>query len=947
MAFARCVFLGSIVACAACGGRPGVDGKAFLLGQTDHSGTRVSVLQGKAVIAGALTDAAGAYRVEAPGGAYDLRFEHDGYQTAVQPDVVIGKNDVSVPETTLRRGALVAPAPIVSAQPLGSTKALVQFGDGIDSPSYILDLATGTTKQVAAGAVTVLDANDQFATVRVGGLHRLDLSTAALDPVDPPEGNPQRAFAAGGYYVYFGIDGKLNAVATGEAKPVSFDVSGCGGFFPSPGSASPDTPGWITVTGIQGCDSTFELKTLVNPSLHATSGAFSTMWVRARNAFLLEPISTAGSGNVAMLRKLDLVTGVETTLEDGVTGTNVSRDGNSLLLTMRTASPVRSNYAFVDLPTATVRDAAFGASLSQTFQTDGFFSAFLVGSNTGSTMIRIDNGTATPLCGGNAFPVFVAGRQLPIAVVCSSGATVLAYGWDTDSALTLSTSATSTALLFGRIVTWSEQVTTMRGARVGTGDAPVTLCSTRALLPSNTSAGGEAAALFCPDEAGNPRWIAVDMRTRVSQTILAPGSGVTVNTSALLLSSGGRGALLAYSTDAPAGDPSNCGLFNCIAVVDFQSGAASVRAVDQGGAFASVSPDDRGFLVNGAVSGQSLVVTFGAGAPGFSTIPSAGQIFGIGVTGRAAFLLSTGSFPFHPVIADLASGTTTNVSFYDTSVPLPIGSDGDFVVGEGIAHLDTASVQTLPAGWVPLCNRVGDPLLFLDPTRTILQEYGPGSGMRTVGQGLRTVQGSCFESFELLLSTDDGVRGTLWQYASGAGTVIKVAEDVSTKTSQSLLDHFIFQHPDLVSGDVLLVSRDGSTLRPLRARAHLLTEFIEGGKRVAFTGGAADGEPKLMVASLDGSGARVVGPAADRVTFSPEGAHLIFESRGLLWGENPVGPAVAFDELDRAGKVVISGSGQYLLYSVVTGDRRGTYRIDLGPTCTASAGSCTAPATVF
>ena len=299
MAFARCVFLGSIVACAACGGRPGVDGKAFLLGQTDHSGTRVSVLQGKAVIAGALTDAAGAYRVEAPGGAYDLRFEHDGYQTAVQPDVVIGKNDVSVPETTLRRGALVAPAPIVSAQPLGSTKALVQFGDGIDSPSYILDLATGTTKQVAAGAVTVLDANDQFATVRVGGLHRLDLSTAALDPVDPPEGNPQRAFAAGGYYVYFGIDGKLNAVATGEAKPVSFDVSGCGGFFPSPGSASPDTPGWITVTGIQGCDSTFELKTLVNPSLHATSGAFSTMWVRARNAFLLEPISTAGSGNAA------------------------------------------------------------------------------------------------------------------------------------------------------------------------------------------------------------------------------------------------------------------------------------------------------------------------------------------------------------------------------------------------------------------------------------------------------------------------------------------------------------------------------------------------------------------------------------------------------------------------------------------------------------------------
>ena len=170
---------------------------------------------------------------------------------------------------------------------------------------------------------------------------------------------------------------------------------------------------------------------------------------------------------------------------------------------------------------------------------------------------------------------------------------------------------------------------------------------------------------------------------------------------------------------------------------------------------------------------------------------------------------------------------------------------------------------------------------------------------------------------------------------------------MSTKTSGAVLDRFVFQHPDLVSGDVLVVSRDGSTVRPLRARAHLQSQFVEGGKRVAFTGGAADSESRLMVANLDGSGARVVGPAADRVTFSGDGAHLIFEARGLLWAENPVGPAVAFDELDRAGKVVVSGSGQHLLYSVVTGDRRGTYRIDLGPTCTASAGSCTAAAAVF
>jgi len=134
---------------------------------------------------------------------------------------------------------------------------------------------------------------------------------------------------------------------------------------------------------------------------------------------------------------------------------------------------------------------------------------------------------------------------------------------------------------------------------------------------------------------------------------------------------------------------------------------------------------------------------------------------------------------------------------------------------------------------------------------------------------------------------------------------------------------------------------------PLQARAHLQTQFVEAGRRVAFTGGAADADPQLMAANLDGSGARTLGPAADRIVFSPDGAHLIFEARGLLWGENPLGAAVPFDELGRTGKVVVSGSGQYLVYSVLSGERRGTYRIDLGPSCTASTSGCTGPAAVF
>jgi hypothetical protein len=174
-----------------------------------------------------------------------------------------------------------------------------------------------------------------------------------------------------------------------------------------------------------------------------------------------------------------------------------------------------------------------------------------------------------------------------------------------------------------------------------------------------------------------------------------------------------------------------------------------------------------------------------------------------------------------------------------------------------------------------------------------------------------------------------------------------VADDVSTTIPGTVQDRFVFQHPDAVSGDLLRLSADAASAVPLQARAHLQTQFVEAGKRVAFTGGGADAEAQLMVANLDGSGARTAGPAADRVVFSPDGVHLIFEARGLLWGENPLGAAVPFDELGRTGKVVVSGSGQYLLYSVLMGERRGTYRVDLGPSCTAATSSCTGSAAVF
>src|SRR4051812_45050219 len=156
---------------AACGGGPSANGNALLLGQTDHSGTRISLMKGSNVAGQTTTDSSGAYRIRGPDGAYDLRFEHDGYQPVVQPHVVVKGNDTSVPDVTLRRGALIDPAPVQSLQLLGNSKALVQFDHGIGSPSYVVDLVSGSRVRIASGgAVSVRDANDQFATVRIDHL---------------------------------------------------------------------------------------------------------------------------------------------------------------------------------------------------------------------------------------------------------------------------------------------------------------------------------------------------------------------------------------------------------------------------------------------------------------------------------------------------------------------------------------------------------------------------------------------------------------------------------------------------------------------------------------------------------------------------------------------------------------------------------------------------------
>jgi hypothetical protein len=167
---------------------------------------------------------------------------------------------------------------------------------------------------------------------------------------------------------------------------------------------------------------------------------------------------------------------------------------------------------------------------------------------------------------------------------------------------------------------------------------------------------------------------------------------------------------------------------------------------------------------------------------------------------------------------------------------------------------------------------------------------------------------------------------SLLRYVAATGTMFVLARDVAPRIGGTGLHRFAFQHPATGSGDLLLVRPEG--VLALGARADLTTDFVASGTRVAFRG-EGGGEPRLMVANLDGTGARAVGPAADRVIFSPDGAHLLFEAQGLLWAEDPQGPAVPLDELGRMGLVIVSGSGDRLLYSVLSGEGRGTFFLQL------------------
>ncbi|MFL5390777.1 MAG: carboxypeptidase-like regulatory domain-containing protein [Myxococcales bacterium] len=926
-----------VAVCAACGGQSvanGIHGNAFLLGETDHSGTHVSVVQDTGVVAEGLTDKSGAYHIEAPAGAFDLRFEHDGYPEVVQPDVVILQNDVGVPDVTLRRGVLLDSAPILTAQPVGSSQVLVQFDHGDDSPTHLVDFTAGTARKVAAGAMVLRDSNERFATVEMDRLYRLDLTTAALDAVTPSAGNS--GFAAGGYTFYVAVDGTLSALRTGDQQALALGFTTCRSAVVLAAAQVPAAPGWFSITIPAGCSQTSTSFVLVNPRLQVARGPYSSLHAASGNLFLREPDGGNPSSPTSSLRKVDPTTGTETTAIAAVRIVQAINGDPTLLLVGSPTSPGSFNVdlKLVDVVRGTVVDAATNVSsggtsfLSEDFRQTGLF--------VGSTLIRYDTRTVTPLC---ASPLMVSGPTMlfngtghPLGFLCSTGSTIRTYEWASDRVRDLASAATSAPAFTGRIATWNEG-SALRAARIGEGDPTVTLCASATLSGTSlvTSADGSAAALSCPD-AGDAtgKLIAVDLRTGASDTLVAakPGSGSHISVISMAVSAAGRGVILDYTTTAGASDPANCGSSECTLVIDRRNGTRAFANPAIGFFNATSSPDDRGFAING--SAGPLIAVFGAAAPAFASTPASGLLLGIGGDGRHA-LVGQGGLRGPYSLVDLVSGAAIPVtapSISATGSPIQLGTTNDFVVAEGVAHVDTGVIESLGQSATPICGVFGSRFAFLDGTGTLLEEYAAGSGVRTLAGGVLDLNlGTCTDVRRLFLGGFDGRTGSLLGYAPKTGAVTELAADVSSHIGASGSRMFAFQHPDSVSGDLLLLGSTGTL--PLGARAHLGTTFTVAGSRVAFTGGTANEEPKLTAAKLDGSGARTVGPAADRVLFSPDGTRLLFNSGGLLWSEDPSGPAVALGETGTMDQVVLNGTGDVLLYSVSSGEHRGTYRVDL------------------
>jgi hypothetical protein len=497
---------------------------------------------------------------------------------------------------------------------------------------------------------------------------------------------------------------------------------------------------------------------------------------------------------------------------------------------------------------------------------------------------------------------------------------VVAYHWDTDTAVTWTTAADNGINIDGSILFWNEgSGASGHAGRLGGGRGPVTTCATAGVgiyASGNASKDGRTIVVPCSNQV-----IAFDMTTGQSRTALAAPGAVVTPSELYAISPDGRVVAVNYSTNAPAGDPASCGSGVCTWLFDMKTGAGA-----QSPAVASLYPegivasDDGSALLLQALWGGSLLASVGPGALSVGLVNDLlGAVFGGGADGR--YFIGLGRYNPRPgtaLLANTKTGSTVAVELADVSyyAPARIGASNDFVVRAGILHLDTGATDPLGSGWQASC-RPSATFAWLDGPSGPWKKYTPGTGITVLSGSAKDLGYGTCDGPELFLKDFDGTAGTLVRYDRTTGTIKqlapRVAAPLALATAQLLL---AFQNADSASGDLLLIDPALTKATALQARALRSSMFTSSAARVAFTGPAAGG-PDLFAAALDGSGARNVGPDSPHPRFSPDGSHLLFASGDTFYLENPAGPPFAVDAHVKAYATDVTGT--YILYLAPSG----------------------------
>ncbi|MGZ6126222.1 MAG: hypothetical protein ACXWLR_14745, partial [Myxococcales bacterium] len=511
-----------------------------------------------------------------------------------------------------------------------------------------------------------------------------------------------------------------------------------------------------------------------------------------------------------------------------------------------------------------------------------------------NTVLRLDLGTNVALCAATDSSLISPYPNDVIA--CTTGApggpqTLTSYAVVTGAVRTLSVNMlgySGPSFLSPHVAMWQES-DGVHFVRIDSAADPRLLCS-GAYQPA-VSVNEAVAVAACG--AALTVYDLVSGQQSVAATIPGTVSSVAVTPAA-------RAIAVAYAPGTLPGAYA-CGASQtwCVAVIDRTTGliATSPNTFGSGVSIAAAAPGDAGFLLN---TSGTLHVHLADAGPRISPVSqlfyySTPPVWGAG--GRCALLATQ--------LSDADAGTVVPVSL--AAAPTRLGASEDWLAGDTVFHLADCTSQALGTAIAVLGTSPAGTLVYRDPASAALLRYAPGTGVtqlaaKTALLGWSSygypVPGPIHNPLVVLTSVLDAQLLDVLP----DGTVRTLLAAASPRLTQlSARWAMAYAHPDLTTGDAVLIDMDAGAAVALAARASFdgpsfgFTSVV--GSRVVFNGwpaSAGSGPQQLLVANVDGTDLRVVGDPGG--VLSTVGARLVFTSGGLTRIEGrPSGPSIAID----------------------------------------------------